>query len=84
MKNGLFKLEMENIKSSLVYGLLWGLLAIVVYMVQVGDVFALNWREVLNAGIFGFLGIAVSLIKNLLTTAEGNFMGVTKVIPEIK
>jgi hypothetical protein len=78
----MFTLSWDSIKSAIVYGLLWAILAIALYMIQVGDVFALNIKELVNAGVFGFLGIFVSLIKNLLTTQDGKFLGVTTVVPD--
>ena len=82
--NGIGKLSWVNIKSALVYGVLWAMLAMGIYTVQVGDIFALNFKDLVNAGAFGFLGIVVSLLKNILTTDSGNFAGAVKVIPEIK
>jgi hypothetical protein len=84
MENGIGKLDWANIKSALVYGLLWGVLAIVIYMIQIGDIYALNYRDLSNAGVYGVLGSLVSVLKNLLTTDKGNFVGAVKVIPEIE
>lgn len=77
----MFKLNWINIKSGLIYGLLWALLVVTVTAIEVGDLFALDWKNLLNVGIFTFLGIFVSLLKNLLTTDSGNFLNVVKVIP---
>lgn len=78
MKNGIGLLSWVNVKSALVYGLVAGVLATVAYMLSVGDVFVLDWKLVLNNFVFGFL---TSVVKNMATTNEGNFLGVTKVIP---
>ena len=79
--NGIFKLGWVNVKSALVYGLLSAILAIGMYMLSVGSVFSLDFHELINAGVFGFLGVIISLVKNLLTTNSGNFLGAVEVIP---
>lgn len=78
MQNGIGKLDWVNIKSAVVYGLVLGIVAVVVYIFKAGSVFALDWRLLVDAFVYGFLG---SIVKNLLTTNSGNFLGVTKVIP---
>ena len=80
----MFKLSKENIKSALVYGLLSGILAIFMYALEVGDLFKLDWKALVNAGVFAFMIAMVSVIKNLLTSDEGKFLGITTVIPDKK
>ncbi len=77
----MFTLSWINVKSALVYGLLSALVAVGIYAISIGDVFALNVHAIVNAFVFGFLGVFVSLIKNLLTDASGKFLGVTTIIP---
>lgn len=77
----MFEISWINIKSALVYGVLSGLLAIASYAISIGDVFNLDLKVLINAGVFGFLVVVVSLIKNFLTNADGKFLGVIKVIP---
>lgn len=84
MENGIGKLSWANIKSALVYGVMWTLLAVCVYIVETGSIYAVNWKEVLNSGVLGLIGIIISIIKNLLTTSEGDFVGLIKVIPPTK
>ena len=81
----MFTISFTNIKSALVYGVLTAILMMALYAVSVGDVFALNMKELTNAGVFGFITVVVSLLKNLLTTDGGKFLDVIKVTPaEIK
>ena len=75
MQNGVGKLSWTNIKSALVYGLVFGVMAVLMYMVEIGTVFALDWKLMVDAFVFGVIG---SLIKNLLTTNDGNFAGLVK------
>ena len=80
MENGIFKLSWVHIKSALVHGVLWGLLIVGMQVIEIGNVFALDWRALLNAGVLAFLGAVVSLLKNMLTTNKGNFVGVVEVV----
>jgi hypothetical protein len=78
MNNGILKLDWINVKSAIIYGLVIGVGAVIFYMIKVGTVFALDWKLVVDAFVFGFLG---SLVKNLFTTNNGDFLGIIKVIP---
>ena len=78
------KLNWINIKSALVYGVLSALLAMVLYVTSVGDIFKVSWQALVNSGVFGFLIVLVSLLKNLLTTDSGNFLGIIRVIPDVE
>jgi hypothetical protein len=77
----MFQISWINIKSALVYGVLSAILMMALYAISIGDVFALDMKALVNAGVFGFITVLTSLIKNLLTTDEGKFIGVVKVIP---
>lgn len=77
MENGILKLDKENIKSALVYGLVFGLGAVLLYMLKVGTVFALNWHMMVDAFVFGIIG---SLVKNLFTTNDGKFLGMVNTV----
>ena len=78
--NGILTLSWTNCKSALVYGLLSAILAMSLYAISIGDVFKLDLHALINSGVFGLLAVLVSLIKNLLTTNQGNFLGTTKVV----
>lgn len=79
----MFTINWVNIKSALMYGLLWGVLAIFVKVSEIGNIFALDWKDLLNAGVMAFLAIMIVLLRNFFTSNDGKFIGV-KVIPEIK
>lgn len=83
-ENGIGLISWINVKSALVYGLLSALLAIGIYTMGVGDVFKIDWQVLLNAGIYGFLTVIVSLLKNLLSDSSGKFLGLIQVIPKIE
>ena len=80
----MLKLNWINVKSALVYGLLWGLLAVFIEIKEIGDVFKLNWQDLLNVFVMAGLAIVITLVKNILTTDSGNFVGAIKVIPDNK
>lgn len=82
MNNGIGKLDWENVKSGLVYAVLWGLLAVAMQVYDTGSVFALSWQKLVDVFFVAFLGFAISAVKNLLTTNAGNFLGAVKVVPE--
>lgn len=81
MKNGIFTLDGANVKSGLIYGLLWGLLSMLLQIKDAGSIFAIDWKSVGNAGIIAFIAVMITLLKNLLTTNSGKFVGIVKVIP---
>lgn len=80
------KLDWVNIRSAIVYGvvaiILGALLAIVNYIIDAGTIFGLDWKIVIDKGAMAALGAfvaVVSIVKNLLTTDRGNFLGAVKV-----
>lgn len=77
MESGLLKLNMANVYSALVYGFIM----LGFYVISQGSVFGLDWRALVDVTVMGIIG---SLIKNLGTTNDGNFLGVIPVIPETK
>jgi len=80
----MLKLSWVNVKSALVYGGLWALLAVMVEIKAVGNIFALDWQALANVGVMAFIAFVIVLLKNLFTTDNGNFMGVVKVAPPTK
>lgn len=64
-----FKLEWKDVLGAIVSSVL---VAVIGYVMMVGDVFALDIRTVVNTAVMAGLG---SLLKALLTTSEGKFVG---------
>lgn len=86
---GLFNLNWTNVKSAIVYGLLAMVLTFVLSaaetILKAGSIFGINWHALIDQGAIAALGIFVtttSLVKNFLTTSDGQFLGVTTVIPD--
>ena len=79
MKSPLFKLSWTEIKSALVYALLTALAAMLAYIVGLGDIFSISIKPLVNIGAMSLAVGILSVIKNLLTTSEGDFLGAVKV-----
>ena len=89
--NGIFTLTWSNIKSAIVYGLLAlgasFLFAFAQSVLDAGSIFGLDWKHIVDTSVIAtipLLVVALSILKNLFTTSSGNFLGMTKVIPDIK
>lgn len=81
-ENKMFTIQWANIKSALVYVFLTASLSILVYIIGVGDVFLISGKSLINIGVMSISTGLVSVIKSLLTTNDGKFLGVVSVVPE--
>jgi len=72
-------INLTNIKSALVSVCLMAILSGSVYIIESGDIFAINWRTLVNIGSIALLTGIVSIIKSLLTNSNGVFAGSVKV-----
>lgn len=79
MQTGLFKFSWADFKSALIYGALWGGLTVAIKITEIGSIFDLNWKELIDIFAMTGLAIAITLVKNLLTTKDGNFLGAVRV-----
>ena len=70
-----FNWNLKDVVSALMSSLLMALIAVLGYVMQVGDIFGINLRTLTNIGVMAGLTGIVSLLKTLLTTSEGNFLG---------
>lgn len=91
MENGLFKIEGEQVKAAIVYGVVamvcGAVLAVGNYVLDAGTIFGLDWKMIVDKGALAALGAfvtAVTFIASLLTTKKGNFLGAVKVVPDKK
>lgn len=85
--NGLLKINWTNIKSAIIYGLMTLVtvffLNIFVTIIDNGTIFGLDWASVIDRGIVAALPTLVfliSIVKNLLTNNQGEFLGITEVV----
>jgi len=71
--SNLFKVSAEDIKSALVTVGIATVVAAGIYILQVGDVFSIDWKALVNAVVIA--GVT-SILKALGTTEKGKFAGV--------
>lgn len=71
--------NLEILKSALVSTVLMAVLAMAMYVLNLGDVFKIEVHSLVNVGVMALLTGVVSLIKSLLTDSEGKFVGKMKV-----
>lgn len=83
--NGIGTLSWSNIKSAVIYGVLMAVVTFVLVVVNSiithGSIYGLDWPNVIDQGVLAVLAVlaaGASLLKNLLTDNQGNFLGVTK------
>lgn len=89
--NGYLTLNWANIKSAFVYGVLTSLttfsLVVAQGIIDHGSIFSVDWTGLVDKGAIAVLGIfvtVISIFKNLLTDAQGKFLGLFTVIPDKK
>lgn len=70
------KISMSDVRSAVISAVIAGVVAILFSIVKGGDIFALDWKLVTNAGV---IAMVASLLKNLSTDRFGNFAGITRV-----
>ncbi len=68
-----------NLKQALVMGLVTGLLAVIAYVLKVGDVFALEVHALVNCFAIAGLTAVGSFLTNLMTTSSGKFLGAVSI-----
>ena len=78
-QSGLFALNWTNIKSALVSAVITAILAGAGYIIGVGNVFQIDVHAFVNVLALSALTALVSVIKSLLTTSQGNFVGAVAV-----
>ena len=75
----LFSINLVEVQSAIIYGLMTALGAVLAYIVGIGDIFKIDPRSVINIATISFSITIISLIKNFLTDSEGKFVGLIKV-----
>jgi hypothetical protein len=68
------KMNITDVKSGLVSGVIAAVLAVALLVIQNGSVFNLDWHAIVNVAVIAFLA---SLVKVLGTSANGTFAGVS-------
>lgn len=65
-----------SLKSALISFIISGLLAGALYVLQIGDIFAIDVHGLLNVVAIAVLVALVSFLKSLGTKSDGTFAGV--------
>ncbi len=78
----IFSLSWTNFKSAFVFAVLTAFVAVIVYILGLGDVFKIDGHTITNIGVMALLNGVLSLLKSFLTTDTGKFLGVTTVVPK--
>lgn len=77
-----FTVNWAQIRSACVSIGLAVVLAVAVYIVGVGDIFAIEYKTLINIGVLaGLVGI-IDLVKSLLTTKQGDFVGAVNIVKQ--
>lgn len=77
----MLNLSWVEVKSALVYAVLSAVLATLMYVIGIGDIFKIEMKALINIGVMSlFVGIT-SIIKNFLTSSSGKFLGAIQVKP---
>ena len=68
--------KITSIKSALVSSFLMAILALAVYVLNLGDVFKIEIHSLVNVIVMSFLTGIVSFIKSMITSEDGKVVGV--------
>ena len=79
MEQGTFTLSLASLKSALVSVVLMAVLAMLVYIIGLGDIWKIESHALINIGVIALATGLVSLIKNFLTSSSGTFAGITNI-----
>jgi hypothetical protein len=69
------KLSWRDCKSALIYVGLTAVVSVAGYILGVGDVFAIDMKSLANVLALSVAAGLVSILKQLLTTKKGEFLG---------
>lgn len=78
MNNGILTLDWVSVKRALVSTVIMAVVAGAVYVIGLGDVFAVNFHSLTNIVAISLLTGLVSLANSLFTTNNGKFLGMTQ------
>jgi len=78
---GFLQLDWTNVRSAVVYGLLTMLVAGLDYVLKLGDTSLIHIHDLTNVMVLAGGVFFISLLKNLLTTSSGKFLGSVQVTP---
>lgn len=74
-----FVWSMKDVYSALMSVLITVLIAVGVYVTNVGSIWKIEWKALVDIGVMAGIVAVVSMLKSLLTTKDGKFAGVVKI-----
>ena len=75
----LFTLNLVEVKRALSIGIITAIVAILLYIRELGSIFLVDWKVLADTGILALAGVFISSLQSFLTTKRGNFVGLVKV-----
>lgn len=78
MKSNLFNITKEDVKGALISACFMAFVAVLIYIHELGSIWAIDWKDLANVGIMAGIVYLISVCKNFLTTADGKFLGLVK------
>lgn len=78
MKSNFLNITKEDVKGALISAVFMALIAILIYIKELGSIWAIDWKYLANVGIMAGIVYLISVSKNFLTTTDGKFLGLVK------
>jgi len=75
MNSTLFNITKEDVKGAFVSAGLMAIIAILMYIQQLGSIWLIDWKNLADVAIMAGIVYLISVSKNFLTTKDGNFLG---------
>lgn len=78
MNSNFLKITKEDVKGALISAGFMALIAVLIYIKELGSIWAIDWKDLSNVAIMAGIVYLISVAKNFLTTADGKFLGLVK------
>lgn len=79
MNTKFFTVSWLQIKEALVVGFLTSIVVIIFEILAAKSIYIIDWKVLLNDAVIGFLTVIGTFLKSLLTTSNGNIVGLFKI-----
>ena len=75
----IFRINLADFLRAVFLGIITAILVVLVEIKNVGSIYGLDWKTLLNDGIISLIASIASIIQSLLTTEKGNLVGAIKI-----
>ncbi len=82
MQSGILTVDMTGVRDALIMTVIAAVVAGLVYISGIGDIFSINLHSLTNVVVMALFGGLISLGQHLLTDNNGNFLGITPKTPQ--